>query len=146
MNQADLDWWAALITIGGGVVAIVALWLSWWQLRLSRKATAVTAVMSVHDSITQGWNAWLVAATPDEREVAFGNLVNLLETSCLAYREEMVVGRSKAMLRHYLSANMDTIDNAGLASQLLPLFQSSKTFENFEWFYKTKRIKERKPR
>ncbi|MFP9138568.1 hypothetical protein ACLI1C_15420 [Devosia sp. XGJD_8] len=140
MTQADIDWWAAAVTIVGGGIALVALWLSWWQLRLSRKSTAVAAVMAVHDSITQGWNAWLTAPIQSDKDFAFGNLVNVLETSCLAYREDMFVGRSKSMLQHYLSANMDTIDKAGLASQLLPLFQSAKTFENLEWFYKNKRV------
>lgn len=140
MTQDALNWWASIVTIIGGGIAVAALLLSFWQLWLSRRATAVVAVMSVNDSISQAWNAWIVAEESDDKDLAFGNLVNVLETSCLAYREKMFVGRSKAMLKDYLSANLKTIENAGLSSQLLPLFQSSKTFENLEWFYKNERV------
>jgi hypothetical protein len=131
------DWvqyWSGLFTIGGVIIAILALLFAIKQLSLSQRAGSVTALAALHDALRQCWADYL-NSEPKGKPLAFGDLCNTLEIACAALTDRMFFGESKRVLEGYLLNTLKLIEREELVrDEFLALLHEPDTFSNIHRF------------
>ena len=140
-TDAQLQYWASVITIVGLPIAVFAFLASWRQLTLSKKAGSVAALVALHDSFRDCWNTYLLS-DGTRQKLAFGDLSNTLEIACGAFADGTLFGESAVILETLLLDYLKTIEqNDEARTELLRLLTGPETFRNIRIFLQRHRTK-----
>lgn len=122
---------ANLATLVGLPLALIALSVAAWQVILSRRATTASAVIALNESFRQAWHVFTKAANDDDRQHAFADIMNLLETTCSIFEDGSLVGKTGTLLEDYLCHVFTLIQSSDDARQRIQaMFNTRTTFDH----------------
>src|SRR3990167_4966902 len=126
---------ALTIAVISVMAAIVAVIVSLVALHRADKNTSLATLVSINEGMSQAWRHYLHDETAEERELAFGDLINLLEIGCAAYLNGSIHHDSKGLLGQHLCSTLDIIGGHAPARDALhALREAPSTFEHLAKF------------
>lgn len=105
MSKEDIEFVGLLANIATLIALVptfIALFVTARQLWLGRRASSAAALIAANESLRQAWLQFNAAATEDEIQYAFADVMNLLEIACAARRDGLFVGETGSVMSKYL--------------------------------------------
>lgn len=126
-----------IVATGSCVVSMVALAVSLIALRRSDRNTSLATLVSINQGLSDAWRHYLYDPSPEMRDLAFGDLTNLLEIGCAAYLSGSIHHESKKLLGQHLCGTLNIIEGHAPAHHALrELREAPATFANLRSFQK----------
>jgi hypothetical protein len=115
----------------GLICTLVGVILAIRQLKLGRRATTASILVSLHESFRQAWLEFRGAEDPKLRMQAFGDITNLVELGCAVFHDGLLEGHTGEILETYLCHILAMIQASEEGPQWMQeLLHTTKTFKN----------------
>ena len=133
--SAGTDLASAIGQCVASATAIVGLGAIWWQVKESRKASDLLALQAFLKDAREHEGALLRAASDDEKDSAFVDLLNFLELYAAAYNGKLFPKISRRIVRLKLRDTLSIIQKNELwHNKLIAAMTSPDTFEELSKF------------